>query len=282
MADPLHRFPFADYEVKGTYGTHGHTSLIVADFAAPGDFRFHDVPGLKALDDPLPFGSCARETVPIHPAHLPRLSAKCFNEKWGDGFDVKGLRGRSPNASSIKPVRFWQFSPDPVVPGASPCCRLHGKTEGLQAMEQFPAGRIDGSCILERRFRLSQYPLKNFWLILEEVFDELCSLFVVARLAGKGEVAYAVTSSSCATQDVLDFQRYVRRPTVSTLSPPFLQQVLADFVSDQLPLLILHPADFRILHGLCVKFYQFLRKRNHRTISAQAAHPGQGVSEAAL
>ena len=80
---------------------------------------------------------------------------------------------------------------------------------------------------------------------------------------------------------MLDFKRHIFCPAVGTLPSPFLEQVLTDFVSGKRALLVLPPADFRVLHLLHVELDQLHAACADGTQSRQAPYPGQHVTQSA-
>ena len=76
---------------------------------------------------------------------------------------------------------------------------------------------------------------------------------------------------------MIDLQREISFAAVDALTAPLLQQVFPDFVSGQRPLLVLDPADLRVLHQLGIKADRFDVDRPDRRKLAVAPGPGKDV-----
>ena len=78
---------------------------------------------------------------------------------------------------------------------------------------------------------------------------------------------------------MLDLKRQVFCSAVSTLTTPFFEQVLADFVATKRTLLILDSADLRVLQRLRIELDQLYAACSDGAQTRQAPHPGQHVAD---
>src|SRR5687767_14426574 len=76
---------------------------------------------------------------------------------------------------------------------------------------------------------------------------------------------------------VFNLQGYICLATIDTTPSPLLQQVFADFVTLQLPLLVLDSADFCILHELSVKAHTFQAQSTQGDKLPQSDNPSEYI-----
>src|SRR5215468_2171753 len=81
---------------------------------------------------------------------------------------------------------------------------------------------------------------------------------------------------------VVEVEWQIRCAAIDALPAPLFENVFADFVSGQGPLLILDAADIRILHELGVKTNQFLGKRRYGGEPTEAVDDRQCCIDARL
>jgi len=218
---------------EGATRSDGNLPSVGSLLRSGRDNSSHNIARLKPIRKAVGFGSCAREAVLIHQAHLTRLSAGRGDAERDDTFDVKRLRRACSDTRGIKPVRFRQ-SPARAVPLRAPArAYFNGKPKRLQATVQFPPCRVHSGGVLERGLCLGQDTFQAFGLVRKKVLDKLRPLPVIARLAGDGEVAHSVRPASLTAEDVLDFQWHVGRIAIGAPPSPLLQEVLPHLVPCQ-------------------------------------------------
>lgn len=126
-----------------------------------------------------------------------------------------------------------------------------------------PAGRVDRRGAFEGSPDLLQNAFQTNWIMGEKISNILGTLLEVAGFTGQGEIGDPVRSPFRPRTNVFQLERYVRRATIGALSCPFLQAILAHFLSEKLPLLVCYASNFRVLHLLQVETDQFLGERAH-------------------
>ena len=124
--------------------------------------------------------------------------------------------------------------------------------------------------------------LEHTGSVREELFNEVRSLRVIARLAGERQVADPMGSTPRAAEDVFHFERNVGRPAVGAGPPPFFEQVLAHLITREFALLVLHPFDLRVLHEVHIKLHHLHADCFEGAGTQQAARPGERVGDAAF
>src|SRR5262245_12891726 len=145
-------------------------------------------------------------------------------------------------------MSLWQVPYDTVELGKSSRSRLHRKIEALQSLEQIPSGRVD-------RCRVFQWLLGlPVNLGKSELGIGFVAFSLIASLTGKCEIRYSITAPARLWNDVLNLERDIRLGAVGASPAPLFKQILSHFISSQLALLILNPADLWLLHQLSVEF----------------------------
>lgn len=76
---------------------------------------------------------------------------------------------------------------------------------------------------------------------------------------------------------MLDFQRNILFPTISAAPLPFFQQILANLVAKQRPLLVFHATDSRVLDLLQIKPHRLDRNAGDRAEPLQPFYQRQDV-----
>lgn len=220
----------------------------------PGrDLCLHDVarpePFLELLARRVPDG----ETVFVRPAAVPLAMPVRLDQQRPHACDSEVSRRAGTNAGRIEPVRLGQTSHRAVPFGPTARPALDGHSRCLETSEQLPPCGVDRRSVPERRLGLSLNPGQDFGLALEEVLDRAVALAAVTGFARQRQVGDPVGSAVAPGVDVLDLERDAGLATVGARAMPFLQEVLADFVTRQCPLLVLDSGDLRVLDLLQVE-----------------------------
>ena len=210
-----------------------------------------------------------RKPAGIRPALLPGAMPRGADVEWSDGSNQQPIRRGRSHTGRIQPVAFGQTAPRAIVLCAPAGADLHGHPRGLQPPIQRPARAVDRRRVLQRLFRQRLKPGKP------ELRRRLRVLALVAGTAREREVAHAVGATAAARRQVFDLQWYIRHATVGAAAPPLVEQILAHFVARQFALLVVHTADFRVLHEVRIKLDHLDADRADRCPPSQPLNPRQ-------
>src|SRR5262245_12529155 len=156
--------------------------------------------------------------------------------------------------------------------GQSSRSHPHRKIEALQSLEQIPSGRVD-------RCRVFQWlPGLPFNLRKSELGSGFVAFSLIASLTGKCEIRYSITAPARLWNDVLNLERDICLEAVGASPAPLFKQILSNFISGQLALLILNPADLRVLHQLSVEFDQLHRNTGDWIGASEPFHPRLNIA----
>ncbi len=239
--------------------------------------RPHQIARLVAKIAPAPLAVASRKAQVVGVAHLATAMPLGFDQQGQHVRCAEALWRRGANAGCIHPVCFGQTPAQPVVLRPTTRAGFQAESSRLQTPVEFPSRRVDGGGITQRGFGLRQDASQPLLIMGQKLLDIPCPLFQVTGLAGQRQICHPIGAAPHSGHDVLHLQGDVLRPTVGACPVPLGQEVLADFVSEQGPLLIGDASYFRVLQVLQIEAHQFLREGGNVGHAAQARHPGQDV-----
>lgn len=151
VRDALHHAA-AGLDVEAARGSHGHTSEMDAGLLAGGHGRHHHVAGTEAPDRLLARQITADAAASVQARALIAATARALDRERRPA--PAGDRINSPDAGGIQRMGLRNTKNVPVPFRAPARSGFNRQSGGLQRTEQRPAGRIDGSGILERALEL--------------------------------------------------------------------------------------------------------------------------------
>ena len=182
-ADALHDAgEFLDVEVAGC--SNGNSTDMDSCFLASGDHGPDQIAGPETLDRLRPHQGAAREAIGGEPSPLVAAPACGFDDQGrqapaGDSFDVADTQG-------VQGVGLGYLEPGPVPLGPTSAAGGHRQANGLEGIEQGPAGGIDGGGIFQGGLGQGQDALQPLLVLGEELLDRTGPLLLVAGFASQG------------------------------------------------------------------------------------------------
>src|SRR5260221_8018799 len=241
-----------------------------------GHHRPDEISRLEA-EEALAAGAMADgEAIRVDAAHLARAVSGAGEEQRAHSLHGQMLRRGGPHTGGIQPVRLGQPPARPVPLGAPAGAHFYRQLYRPQPAIERPAGGVDGGGIAQGPLGLRLH------LWVPELLGSHGALVLVARLTGQREIACPVGAVACLGHDVLNLQRHARGVAVRATPPPLLQQVLAQLIAGQRPLLVLHAGDLRVDQGVRAKLHQLLPYPGQVGQAAEPATPGVHVGEPAF
>ena len=281
MTDPLHGSGWRrDIERAGR--PNGYLADIRPDLFAAGHDGSHDIPCLKPVDVPGPFGSAARKAESVYEAHLATPVAGGLDAQGPDRLvSLEHWRRTGSHVGRIQPVGLGQATAHPVEPGQAAAAALHGQAARLESLQEGPARRVHRGRILQGGFGLGEDLLESVRLVLEEHRDVLGALLAITGFAGQTQIAGPIAAAIGAGLHVFDLERHAFSVAIGTQTSPLLQQPFTQFIACQRALLILRALNRRVLHDLHVEPDQFHADRRDGAEDTQAFDPRLDVEDAA-
>src|SRR5579884_870555 len=182
----------------------------------------------------------------------------------------------------IQPMRLGQSSAYAIVLRQASTASFDGYPEGFEPLVERPTRRIDRCRIFERGFHLCQDTGQACGIVMQKLADLLLALALIARRAGRHQIAHAIGAVSGSRLHVIQFEWDIATVIVGTLMVPLAEDIFAYLVASQRALLVLHALDLGVVQGLCVEADEFLADRPHRAEREQTPHPGHHVADPAL
>jgi hypothetical protein len=127
---------------------------------------------------------------------------------------------------------------------------------------------------MKRRLGLSQNPRQHLRPVGQKRLHGPIPFRLVAPPAGKRQVRHPIRSAPALGVNVLDFERHVFLPAVGAPTPPLFEQVFAQLVTEERPMLVLDALDVGGLQGLGVEADEFQTDPGHRHPAPEPSHPG--------
>src|SRR6266508_929197 len=105
VTDALNLF-LSGHDVKSAAASDCDSTYMYPLFLPLRHNSLDEITGAKSLDRPRCFGRCARKSILVHPAHLPRIMTDSLDAQQLDLRRIELLRRAVTNTRRIDPMRF--------------------------------------------------------------------------------------------------------------------------------------------------------------------------------
>ncbi len=140
----------------------------------------HHIACSETVNTACSFCPRARETVPVHAAHLARTVPRGADEKRGEGGRDLYACARLAHTGRIHPMRFGQAEGDTIEFCSSACTAFNGQAGLAQTLIERPAGGVHSGSIAQRLTGL------GVQVGITKLGGGLVPFFLVAWSAGQG------------------------------------------------------------------------------------------------
>src|SRR5579883_575182 len=196
-----------------------------------------------------------------------RLDHECFELPWLDSRQV-------PHTEGIARVGLLNAKRVPIPPRASTAPGADGKTKLLQGFDHLEAGSIDGCGILEWRFGLS------FHFGMPPFGSGEVAFGGITIVTTQYQIADAIGTPARTGDHMINLEGHLASPTIHAPILVFEEQIGSYLPSCKCSLLVLHPADLRVLEQLGVETHPLNLDATHGDPLRKPFGPSQHIAHA--